>query len=341
MKQIHGGDVYRHPDALDFSSNINPLGTPKDVVAAAAKSLEELEHYPDVFYTELRDSLASYENVPQDFIICGNGAAELIFSLVRALHPRKALLPAPTFAEYRLALQAVDSGIHTFSMKDFRLGEEFLKELDETFDLLFLCNPNNPTGFLIEPDLMRRILERCRSCGIFVMIDECFLDFVDQGEQYTMKALLSENSELFILKAFTKRYAMAGIRLGYGLCGCLELLQKMERMTQPWNVSIPAQAAGCAALKETEYVRRAQQIVNEQREYLKRQMTELSLTVYDSKANYIFFRGPEDLYERCLEKGILIRDCSNYPGLEDGYFRIAVRMPEENEQLLSVLREVL
>lgn len=341
MKQIHGGDVYRHPDALDFSSNINPLGTPKAVIAAAAESLTRLSHYPDVFYTELREALASYEAVAQESVICGNGAAELIFSLVRAVAPEKAMLPAPTFAEYRQALETVDCEINTYFMKEFRVEEDILEKLDESFDMLFLCNPNNPTGFLIEPQLLGRIMEKCRRCGIFLMIDECFLDFVERGELYSMKASLPDNPEFFILKAFTKRYAMAGIRLGYGLCGSRKLLEKMEKMTQPWNVSIPAQAAGCAALKETEYVRMAQRLVNEQREYLKREMQKLPLSVYDSKANYIFFRGPVDLYERCLEKGILIRDCSNYPGLESGFFRIAVRMPEENERLLSVLDEVL
>ncbi|MCH1983632.1 threonine-phosphate decarboxylase CobD [Ruminococcus sp. OA3] len=341
MKQIHGGDVYRHPDALDFSSNINPLGTPKAVIAAAAESLEKLEHYPDVFYTELREAIASYEEVVQESVICGNGAAELIFSLVRAVNPKKAMLPAPTFAEYRQALEAVDCGICTYFMEDFRVGEDILEKLDENLDMLFLCNPNNPTGFLIEPQLMCCIMEKCRRCGIFLMIDECFLDFAEHGEAYTMKGELSKNPEFFILKAFTKRYAMAGIRLGYGLSGSPGLLEKMERMTQPWNVSIPAQAAGCAALKEKEYVRQAQRLVNEQREFLKREMGKLPLSVYDSKANYIFFKGPVDLYERCLEKGILIRDCSNYPGLESGFFRIAVRMPEENERLLSVLGEVL
>ena len=160
-----------------------------------------------------------------------------------------------------------------------------------------------------------------------LMIDECFLDFVEHGDLYSMKAGLPDNPEFFILKAFTKRYAMAGIRLGYGLCGSRKLLEKMEKMTQPWNVSIPAQAAGCAALKETEYVRMAQRLVNEQREYLKREMQKLPLSVYDSKANYIF-SGAGGFIRAMPGKGILIRDCSNYPGLESGFFRIAVRMPE-------------
>lgn len=340
-EQIHGGDVYRHPNALDFSSNINPLGTPKTVIDAAAESLRRLGNYPDVFYTELKTAIAAYENQPMERIICGNGAADLIFSLTLALRPKKALLPAPTFAEYGQALDAVSAEIVRYYMKDFRVSEDIFQYLTDDIDIVFLCNPNNPTGFLIEPVLLKSIMDHCKEHHIFLMIDECFLDFVDDGERYTQKELLKEYDQLFLLKAFTKRYAMAGIRLGYGLCANRELLANMNRMTQPWNVSIPAQAAGTAALKETEYVKRAQKVVKEERAFLKQELSACGLTVYDSEANYIFFKGPEDLYERCLKKQILIRDCSNYPGLEKGFYRVAVRNHWENEKLIEVLKDVM
>ncbi|MGI6011058.1 MAG: pyridoxal phosphate-dependent aminotransferase [Ruminococcus sp.] len=340
-EQIHGGDIYRHPHVLDFSSNINPLGTPKSVVDAAAESLNRLSNYPDIGYTELKRALADYEKQPESNIICGNGAAELIFSLVFALRPKKAVLPAPTFAEYGQALEAIACEIISYPMKKLRLDEDIFSFLTEDIDLLFLCNPNNPTGFLTEQSFLLRILEHCRKKGIFLVADECFLDFVDDGEKYSLKPMVKDCDSLFLLKAFTKRYAMAGIRLGYGISGNGELLTAMGRVTQPWNVSIPAQAAGVAALKEREYVKKAQALVREERDYLKKEMARLGLQVYDSQANYIFFQGPSDLYERCLEEGILIRDCSNYPGLGRGYFRTAVKNHRENIQLIAVLEKVL
>ena len=149
--------------------------------------------------------------------------------------------------------------------------------------------------------------------------------------------MLGEYQNLFLLKAFTKRYAMAGIRLGYGLCSNLAVLEKMQEAVQPWNVSIPAQAAGVAALEEEEYVDEARQIIGAEREFLRDGLRQLGFSVYDSRANYIFFRGPSGLVEHALKKQVLIRDCSNYRGLSEGYYRVAVRTHEENIKLLEAL----
>ncbi len=340
-KQIHGGDVYRHPGVMDFSSNINPLGTPESVKKAVCDSMEQVSCYPDVFYSALKTSLANYEGIAERQLICGNGAAELIFSFVMALRPRKALLPIPTFAEYGQALEAVGCEIVYYPMKEFRIGEEILEQLTPELDMLFLCNPNNPTGFLIENRILKMIMDRCKSMQIHLLLDECFLDFVEGGNDFSKKNLADAYQNIFILKAFTKRYAMAGLRLGYGICGNEELLERMSHMVQPWNVSIPAQAAGLAALKEKDYVKKAQTLVHEERRYLKESLKNLGFKVYDSQANYIFFQGAQDLYEKCLEKNIMIRDCSNYPGLEKGFYRVAVRTHDANCMLIQVLESIV
>lgn len=341
-QQVHGGDIYRHPDVIDFSSNVNPLGTPPQVIDAACTSISKIAGYPDIHYTQLRKALALYEKLPGERIICGNGAAELIFTLVLAQQPKKALLPVPTFAEYEQALRASGCEVEYFPLNgQFRLTADFLEVITADYDILFLCNPNNPTGFVIAPELMKEIIKRCREHGVFLVIDECFQDFLEDPMQYSMIAELDQNDRIFILKAFTKRYAMAGIRLGYGLCSNDRLLRRMSRVTQPWNVSIPAQAAGIAALKERAYLEQARALVRQENRFLKQELAQLPLQVFDSQANYIFFCGPEDLYESCLKQGILIRDCSNYPGLTKGYYRIAVRTHQENRQLLKVIKTVL
>ena len=183
------------------------------------------------------------------------------------------------------------------------------------------------------------ILKTCREHSVFLVVDECFLDFVKEPEAYTLKENLKEYPNLFLLKAFTKRYAMAGVRLGYGLTANDDLLQKMEGVTQPWNVSGLAQAAGIAALKEREYVERGRETVFKELEFLKKEMEALGFTVFPSEANYIFFKGEKNLFEKCVQKGVLIRDCSNYPGLEAGYFRIAVKSHEDNIRLIQALKE--
>ena len=345
MKQlVHGGDIYRHPGVLDFSANLNPLGTPESVVQAAGAAAEQMASYPDVCCSELRAALAGYEGVKKEWIRCGNGAAELIFSLVQALRPKRALVCVPSFAEYRQALQAAGCRIEQFRLLEeegFQLKEEILERICPKTDLFFLCSPNNPTGLLPEEGLLLKILKKCEETGTFLVLDECFLDFVEEKERWEMKPCLEQYRNLFLLKAFTKRYAMAGIRLGYGLCSNQEVLEQMEAVTQPWSVSSLAQAAGKAALREEDYVQRARALVGKERSRMQQRFRQLGLTVWDSRANYVFFRGPESLGENCLSKGVMLRDCSNYPGLAPGFYRAAVKLPEENDRLFSVMEEVL
>lgn len=341
-RHIHGGDIYQNRDCLDFSANCNPLGIPESVVKAAAESLKKAANYPQVGSPVLKKAIAQYEGIAPEMVICGNGAAELIYTLCRAVKPQRALLAAPTFAEYEAALYSVDSHISWYQMgEDFEIQENFTECLTEETDIVFLCNPNNPTGKLIGVEILKKILDICADKKIYLVVDECFLDFVEGGEAYSLKQYLWNCPQLFLLKAFTKRYAMAGLRLGYGLTGNQELLRRMETCVQPWNISVMAEAAGLAALKETEYVRSGVEMVHNQRELMKRRMACLGLGVQASRANYIFFSGPDNLWEECRKRGILIRDCSNYTGLSQGWYRVAVRTPEENERLVQVLREIM
>lgn len=343
-KHIHGGNIYQYENCLDFSANCNPLGTPQRVIDAAAESLRHISAYPRVGCASLREAIGEYEGVSPENIICGNGAADLIFSLCRAVSPKHALLPAPTFAEYEQALRSCgDCTVEYYFLKEeegFRLQRSFLDELHEGLDIVFLCNPNNPTGILTKRDFLLEVLQKCAELGILLVVDECFLDFVKEPEDYTLKAQLSRYENLFLLKAFTKRYAMAGIRLGYGLTGNRMLLEKMETVTQPWNVSTVAQEAGIAALKEREYVEAGRQLVFREAEVLKKSLSRLGLQVFPSEANYIFFKGPEGFFEACVKEGILIRDCSNYPGLSKGYYRIAVRKQDENKALVDAFSKI-
>lgn len=340
----HGGDIYTKPYRIDFSANMNPLGMPKRVAEAACEGVRLSESYPDVHCRALREAIAGNENVPPEWVICGNGAAELIFALAWAVKPKKALLAAPGFAEYEQALRCVDCRIDFYFCKEedgFKLREDYLQCLTEDTDMVFLCNPGNPTGLLIEPELLERIAERCRERKILLVVDECFNGLLERAEEVSLKGRLGVREGLFLLRAFTKLYAMAGLRLGYGLCADERLLEEMRKVLQPWNVSRPAQMAGIAAVKEREYVARSRAYVAVEREFVRRELENLGLKTYDSQANYLFFQGPEDLGERCAGDGILIRDCRNYRGLCPGYYRVAVRTREENLELLRVLGDHL
>lgn len=342
-EQVHGGDVYRHPDVIDFSSNMNPLGTPKALIDAVIDSMQRIAQYPDIRCEKLISALSVYEGVKEQQLICGNGAADLIFSLVQAVKPKRALLQAPTFVEYAQALESVGCEITYYdsSKEGYRITEKYIEALHETYDIAFLCNPNNPTGFLIEPAILEQIVDVCKEKQIFLVVDECFQDFVPEEKQFSLKKRLDDTKNLFLLKAFTKRYAMAGLRLGYGITDNTALLDKMAQITQPWNVSLPAQEAGVAALKETAYVKEGLAVVQRELAWLKDRFQALGLKTYDSQANYLFFEGPADLKAKCLKKKILIRSCSNYPSLGERHFRIAVRKHTDNEKLIRVLQEIL
>ncbi|MEG1929610.1 MAG: threonine-phosphate decarboxylase [Anaerovorax sp.] len=351
---IHGGDIYSprekiRGEILDFSANINPLGLPPGVQRAIADTIPLCVNYPDPLCRALTAAISVSEAVEKEWILCGNGAADLIFRLVWAKKPKKAILPAPTFAEYELALKSVDCDIRYYALdkeKGFALGEAFLHCIREDVDILFLCNPNNPTGKLIPRALLKKILIKCREQKVLLVMDECFIDFLWTPSAYTMVGEISQYKELFVLKAFTKNYAMPGIRLGYGLCSDSLLLDKMAEQGQPWSVSLLAQAAGVAALKEEGYLEKMRTLVNEEKKYLQKALAALGIKAYPPAANYIFLyfsevvdsRSNEAFQEALLQKGILIRDCSNYKGLSYGYYRVAIKDRAANEKLIGAFQ---
>ena len=349
MKLVHGGDWagYRAEfgcDALDFSANVSPLGLPAGVAAAITNALPTADRYPDPLCRELRAALAGAEGVPADWILCGNGAADLIFRLALAVRPRRALLPAPTFAEYEAALQTVGCAVQRVFLREeneFAVTEEFIDAVTPETDIVFLCQPNNPTGQVTPPALVERLVRRCAECGAVLAVDECFLDFLPDRDALTAKQLLRDAPQLFILKAFTKLYAMAGVRLGYALCGDAALLEKMRGAGQPWAVSSLAQAAGLAALQETAYAGAVRALIAEQRPRMAAGLRALGLRVMDGQANYLLFRATPDFGEKLRRRGAVVRSCANYPGLDAAWYRTAVRTAEENTRLLQIMGEIL
>ena len=317
MRNDHGGDIYTYGKVLDFSANINPIGTPENVLKAAVQGVYQMNNYPDPLCRELKSAIGNMEGICKDYIICGNGAADLIFQLAMAKTPKRALLVAPGFTEYQQALECIGTEIIYYKLereRDFMLEEDFLLYLKADIDMIFLCNPNNPTGKTIPMKLLDKIIDVCNKRSIFLVLDECFNDFLEYPEEYSKKNEVIKYKNLFILKAFTKMYAMAGLRLGYGLCGDEELIEKIQVSRQPWSVSIPAQAAGIAALKEMEFPEKTRCYIKKEREYLCRCMNQMGITYWEPEANYIFFNSQLDLKELLLERNILIRDCSNYIG---------------------------
>ncbi|WP_250228072.1 threonine-phosphate decarboxylase CobD [Anaeropeptidivorans aminofermentans] len=348
MEYAHGGDIesYRRKygkKPLDFSANINPLGLNRAVKEAILQELDNLPPYPDPFCRSLREKTASYENIKEAYILFGNGAADLIFRIALVAKPKKALLLAPTFSEYEQALQTVDCAIEYYFLKEdkeFSLDEDIVDRLND-IDILFLCNPNNPTGIAEEKESVLKILKKCKEKNIILVLDECFNDFLEEPEKYSLKDELAYFDNLIILKSFTKFFAMAGIRLGYLLTSNREVLEKLYYSAQPWAVSTIAQVAGIASLSDIAYIEKTKTVIKEERAYLKKELSDIGFKVYPSMANYIFFSSEmKDLNKLAEKEGILIRSCGNYRGLSEDYYRIAVRSREENEALIEAFKEI-
>jgi len=352
--EMHGGDIYRNQVHMDFSVNVNPLGMPESVKEALLKGIALASTYPDPQCEKLRGKLAEHFGIDKEVILCGNGASELLMAICNARRPGSALLLAPGFSGYQKALEAVGCTADFFFLREeetFGMGrmrfESFLREIRiGKPEILFMANPSNPVGTLWDADQMAELAKCCEEYGTLLVLDECFMELTSHAGTHSMVDRLAQFPNLLILRAFTKSFAIPGIRLGYLLCPDKKIAAKIAGFLPEWNVSVPAQMAGIAALEEKEYLLKAGDMIRKQRSLLTAELEKLGARVYPSEANFLLFRwetcGSEKsrLQKILLEDGILIRDCSDYPGLDKGYYRVAVKTPEENRRLIASLRKV-
>ena len=344
---LHGGYIYGDAVKYDFSANLNPLGMPESVIKAAKESIDRSDRYPDPFCSALTGRLKERWGVRGDMILLGNGADDLIYRIVYALRPKRAVIVTPTFTEYAAALENIGCEITEHRLREengFLLDETILGKLTDDVDMLFLCSPNNPTGRLIDPVLLKRIAKACER-GIYLVLDECFIELSENGEAHSLPTAAFDHNTI-VLRAFTKTYAMAGLRLGYAVFGSKDTQLAVYEAGQHWSVSVPAQAAGLAALDEREYVRKAVKLISEERGYLSPGLERLGFRVYPSDANFILCRADSAesairLENALRSEGIAIRSCWNFSGLGERYFRIAVRPHSENEALLGTIQKII
>lgn len=349
MSFTHGGDwagFYENTGTLplDFSANTSPLGLPKGVREAVTKALDWADRYPDPSCRGLREEIGRAWDVPSSWVLCGNGAGDLIERLVQAVRPRQALVTAPTFSEYPAALRRVGCAVREFPLSPengFRLTNRFPEEITADTGLVFLCEPNNPSGVTTEPNLLLEIMEYCDTCGALLAVDECFNALLSKPSEHTLLPYLAEH-RLLILNAFTKSHGMAGLRLGFCLCRDMDLLERMRQCGQPWSVSTVAQEAGIAALQDRDYPIRLRILLDRQRSVLKSGLIHLGAAQITGEANYLLFCHSDHFLADKLERqGILIRRCDDYSGLGAGWYRVAIREEEENIRLLKAIRQVI
>ena len=351
----HGGTIFALARALgiapeelsDFSASINPLGPAPGVREALSASFDRIVHYPDREAAELRSALADFHGVEATGIVVANGSTELIYLLPRIVQGRRGLIVAPAFSEYARSLERAgwETGYLTLRPEDgFAFSLEALEaRLAEGVDLLFLCNPANPTGALLPLTVIEKIHTLCRNAGTFLVIDEAFMDFC---EEESAKRVICAGEGGVILRSMTKFYAIPGLRLGYAM-GPAKVIERCSALLEPWSVNTTAQVAGVASLADPEYHALTIRYCAEQRSFLTHGLSSLpGLKPYPSVANYLLVEmrnglSAAELRDELVKKRILIRDCSNFVGLDGRFFRVAVHGQDDNCRLLAALDEVL
>ena len=347
----HGGNVFaiarslgvRPEDILDFSASINPLGPAPGVRDALSALFDRIVHYPDSDCAELREALARVHGVEPANICVANGSTELIYLLPRLAPGKRALVITPCFSEYAKALMRDGWSVDRFQLASadgFTLPLERLeKSIRKGYDLLILGNPGNPTGRLYRLSEVEALFGLCRGAGCFLVIDEAFIDFCEE-ESAKHHAAAIEGS--IVLRSLTKFYALPGLRLGYAVASAMTIA-RLAAIREPWSVNTPAQEAGLASLADTGYSVATRKFVAAERTHLSARLAAIpGLQPFPSAANFLLVeavRGPSagELAGRLHEELILIRVCTDFPGLNDRFFRVAVRSRNENERLVATL----
>lgn len=379
---FHGGNIYKVfrekniKEILDYSSNINPYGIPESLKSRIIENLEILERYPDPDYVELREKLANLNNVNLSDIILGNGATEIIFLFMKVINPKKILIVSPTFGEYERAVKAVGTSrnsidlscsddnknienkeieIEYFELKesdDFKLNIGNLKnQLEKKYDLLIICNPNNPTGKFLKLAQTEEILKECNKYDTKLFIDEAFIEFLADGMKESIINTEENKKNLFVTRAFTKFFAIPGLRLGYGMYFDKELEQKISEKKEPWSVNNIAELAGLTVLDDTEYIEKTLKWITKEKIYMYEKLNEISgIKVYETEVNFITGKIDEKLFseglnvkilrEKMLEQGILIRDASNFKFLDERFFRLAIKDRTSNDRVIEAMKEI-
>ena len=358
---FHGGNIYKIfrekniKEILDYSSNINPYGVPESLKQKIIENIGILERYPDPDYVELREKLAQLNKVELENIVLGNGATEAIFLFIKVIKTEKVLIVSPTFGEYERAVrEKIEIEYFELEEKDeFRLNiGKLKKELEKKYDLAIICNPNNPTGKFLKMAETEEILRECNKYDTKLFIDEAFIEFLEDGLKESIVNSRENKKNLFVTRAFTKFFAIPGLRLGYGIYFDKNLEKKITEKKEPWSVNNIAEMAGITVLDDTEYIEKTLNWITEEKKYMYEKLDEISgIKPYKTEVNFICVKIKDELFskglnvkklrEKMMEEGILIRDASNFKFLDERFFRLAIKDRRSNDRVIEALKKIL
>lgn len=355
--QFHGSDIeaasayYNIPkeDIVCFSSNVNPLGLSESLKEVLADHLDVLSSYPDRNYSNLKSTLAKYCNAPADCFLVGNGSTEMISVLIHTRHPQKALIIAPTYSEYERELSLIGCTLDEYVLQestDFQLDfDDFSKHMENgKYELVILCNPNNPTSSALNVSQICTLLEIIKKNNSFLMIDETYVEFTDVIDNYSAMSLITEYDNFIVLRGVSKFFASPGMRFGYAATSNQELHQAFLKLQNPWSLNSLAAFAGEIMFFDTTYIEKTRNhILSEKKRMINDLSTIPGLKVYPAYANFILVKvllpnvTSYDIFDSLMKKGLMVRDCSSFDCLNGEYFRFCIMNTEENNRLLEAI----
>ena len=355
---FHGSDLekieaiygIKKEDITSFSANVNPLGVSPMLRESLASHIDVITTYPDREYTSLRRSIAGYAGCEPENVLVGNGSTELISLFIKMEKPRKALIVGPTYSEYEREVSLVGGTCLYYPLKEedeFVLNTaDLISHLNESIDLLVICNPNNPTSTAISGADMRRILDACKQHDIFVMTDETYVEFAPDPEAITSVPLTCYYNNIIILRGTSKFFAAPGLRLGYAITGNQDLISAINTRKDPWSIHSLAVVAGEIMFKDSAYISRTRQLISAERARMYEALSkDTRFHAYEPSANFMLVKITEPklnadiLFDRTIRRGMMIRNCSTFPFLSNRFFRFCFMSPEMNDKLLACLME--
>ncbi|MEN8262769.1 MAG: threonine-phosphate decarboxylase CobD [Nitrospirota bacterium] len=350
----HGGNLYEiaeetgipEDELIDFSASINPLGVSEKVRDVIHAGIDGLVNYPDPETTLLRRKLAEHYDIGPAAILCGNGSTELIYLIPRALQPERVLIPSPSFSEYEKAVSSKRKAYSVTAVREIKLNKENKFEINPDkyieqmigCDMAFLCNPNNPTGTLLGRHEVLRIAEAARAEKCLLVVDEAFIDFCPEESVINH---VKENPYLIVLRSMTKFYALTGLRIGYGIIHG-DLIKTIRKFKEPWTVNNLAQKAAVAAIDDHSYIQDTVKLMSDEKKYMEKSFRDMGVEFSPSAANFYLLKmkNAGHLVNELKQKGLVVRDCSNFKGLDSSYVRVAVKSHTDNERLIEELSKL-
>ncbi len=358
---FHGSDIeavakrfgMKEDEIISFSSNVNPLGLSDRFRNEASKYINCITEYPERDYATLRTALSEYTGIPSSCIIPGNGSTELISAFIRCFEGGNALIVSPAYSEYERSVFSSGGRVSFFELleeDDFELNtDRLLASIDEKTDIIVICNPVNPTSTAILRTDMERILQKAGECGAAVLVDETYVEFCDM-EKYSAEGLLSSYRELFIIRSMSKFFSAPGLRLGYAMTENEEIRKKMEALRDPWSISSFSEKAAVLLLSDKDHIKASGEYIKKERSRVCSLLDELKgygVKYYSPHANFVLCRiGDEKknataLFEFCMRRGLMIRDCTGYGSLDGRFFRFCFMDEKSDDLLIGAIREYL